>query len=219
MFYRNRFRMTFLASLVLCLGVLSSCSDNGDEARQPGVFTWSVQRQPQGWHDLWGVSALDTTHVWAVSRGGTNLFYDGSSWTAQTSGATDTLRDVSALDESHVWAVGDGGTIFFYDGTSWTAQASGTTYTLRGVSALDESHVWAVGVGGTILFYDGTSWTAQASGTTDTLLGVSALDETHVWAVGAGESILFATKTWSQEVFRDCRSFYWIRGSVTFPPA
>ena len=151
MFSRNRFRMTFLASLALCLGVLSSCG-NGDEEPQPGVFTWNVQRQPEGGDDLRGVSALDESHVWAVGVGGTILFYDGTSWTAQAGGATDTLLGVSALNETHVWAVGDGGTILFYDGTSWTAQASGTTDTLYGVSALDESHVWAVGTGGIILF-------------------------------------------------------------------
>ena len=112
MFSRNRFRMTFLASLALCLGVLSSCG-NGDEEPQPGVFTWNVQRQPEGGDDLRGVSALDESHVWSVGHGGTILFYDGTSWTAQASGTTDTLYGVSALDESHVWAVGTGGIILF----------------------------------------------------------------------------------------------------------
>ena len=120
--------MTFLASLVLCLGVLSSCgSDNGDDAPQPGVFTWNVQHQPEGGDDLLSVSAPDESHVWAVGHGGTILFYDGISWSPQASGTTDTLWGVSAVDATHVWAVGVGGTILFYDGTSWTAQASGTT--------------------------------------------------------------------------------------------
>jgi hypothetical protein len=127
MLYRNRFGMTFFVSLVLCLGILSSCSDNGDNTPQPGVFTWSVQRQPEGGDDLRAVSALDETHVWSVGHGGTILFYDGTSWSPQASGTTDTLWGVSALDESHVWAVGSGGTILFYDGTSWSPQASGTT--------------------------------------------------------------------------------------------
>ncbi len=110
MFYRNRFRMTFFALLVLCLGVFSSCSsDNGDG----GVFTWNVQHQPEGGDDLRGVSAVDETHVWAVGAGGTILFYDGTSWTAQASGTTDDLWGVSALDESHVWTVGHGEIILF----------------------------------------------------------------------------------------------------------
>jgi len=114
MFSRNRFRMTFLASLVLCLGVLSSCgSDNGDGEPQPRVFTWNVQHQPEGGDDLLGAAALDESHVWAVGVGGTILFYDGTSWTAQASGTTDTLRGVSALDESHVWAAGHGEIILF----------------------------------------------------------------------------------------------------------
>jgi photosystem II stability/assembly factor-like uncharacterized protein len=153
MLYRNRFRMTIIISLFLCLGVLSSCgSDNGGNTPQPGVFTWNVQQQPEGGDELWGVSALDESHVWTVGHGGTILFYDGTSWTAQASGTTDFLRGVSALDESHVWTVGDGGTILFYDGTSWSPQARGTTDILSGVSALDESHVWAVGHAEIILF-------------------------------------------------------------------
>ena len=74
-----------------------------------------------------------------MGAGGTILFYDGTSWTAQASGTTGFLFGVSALDESHVWAVGAGGTILFYDGTSWTAQESGATDGLQGVSALDEN--------------------------------------------------------------------------------
>jgi hypothetical protein len=96
---------------------------------------------------------VDESHVWAVGHGGTILFYDGTSWSPQASGATGTLWGVSALDENHVWAVGSsGGTILFYDSASWNPQASGTTDILVGVSALDESHVWAVGYGEIILF-------------------------------------------------------------------
>ncbi len=112
MFSRNHFRTTVLASLALCLGILSSCG-NGDDAPQPGVFTWNVQRQPEGGDDLPGVSALDESHVWAVGHGGTILFYDGSSWSPQASGTTDNLWGVSAVDESHVWAVGHGEIILF----------------------------------------------------------------------------------------------------------
>ena len=104
--------MTLLVSLVLCVGVLSSCG-NGDDAPQPGVFTWSVQRQPEGGDDLWGVSVLAESHVWSVGHGGTILFYDGTSWSPQASGTTDTLYGVSALDATHVWAVGHGEIILF----------------------------------------------------------------------------------------------------------
>ena len=153
--YRNRMAtslMITLGFLLLCLGLLSSCGDDDGKPSGPSV-TWQTQRQSRGSQSLAGVSALDATHVWAVGHGGTILFYDGSSWTAQASDTTDTLWGVSALDATHVWAVGDGGTILFYNGSSWTAQASDTTDTLRGgVSAVDETHVWAVGDLGLILF-------------------------------------------------------------------
>ena len=41
--------------------------------------------------NLWGVSALDANNVWAVGEAGTILFYDGSSWSPQTSGTTNGL--------------------------------------------------------------------------------------------------------------------------------
>lgn len=114
--YRNRMAtslMITLGFLLLCLGLLSSCGDDDGKPSGPSV-TWQTQRQSRGSQSLAGVSALDATHVWAVGHGGTILFYDGSSWTAQASDTTDTLRGgVSAVDETHVWAVGDLGLILF----------------------------------------------------------------------------------------------------------
>ncbi len=109
---RNRIGMIALASLFLCLCLLSSCGDGDGEFRF-GPFTWQIQRAPQGWHDLWGVSAVDTMHVWAVGRAGTILFDDGTDWTAQTSGTTDILWGVSAVDATQVWAVGTREIILF----------------------------------------------------------------------------------------------------------
>ena len=114
MFYRDRFRMIFLAQLVLCLGVLSCCgSDNGGTTPQPGVFTWNVQQDPIGGDDLREVSALDATHVWAVGHGGMIMFYDGTSWEPQESNADEILVGVSALDDSNVWSVGHREIILF----------------------------------------------------------------------------------------------------------
>ncbi|MCP4630005.1 MAG: hypothetical protein GY850_41830 [bacterium] len=56
---------------------------------------------------------MDATHVWAVGAGGTIFFYDGTDWTAQTSGTTDILWGVSAVDATQVWAVGTREIILF----------------------------------------------------------------------------------------------------------
>ena len=111
--YRNRtatLLVITLASLLLCLGLFLSCSDNDTNPLVPS-FTWSEQRQSGGSQSLIDVSALDATHVWAVGHGGTLLFYDGNAWSAQDSGTTVLLSGVSALDATHVWAVGQNGII------------------------------------------------------------------------------------------------------------
>jgi photosystem II stability/assembly factor-like uncharacterized protein len=71
--------------------------------------------------DLYGVNALDATHVWAVGDASKILFYDGVSWDEQTSGVAADLYGVSAFDTTHAWAVGEYGTIRFY-GAPWTPQ-------------------------------------------------------------------------------------------------
>jgi photosystem II stability/assembly factor-like uncharacterized protein len=140
---------------------------------------------------LYGVSAVDATHVWAVGQGGKILFYNGANWSAQTSGTTNILFGVFAVDATHVWAVGFNGTILFYNGANWAPEASGTTNWLFGVSAVDVNHVYAVGTTGTILFkHNGGAWATEVSGTTKQLNGVSACDDTHIIAVGDDGTIL-----------------------------
>jgi len=110
-------------------------------------------------------------------------------WTAQTSGITNTLIDVFALDSTHVWAVGLSGKILFYNGISWSTQISGTSLHLWGVSGLDSTHVWAVGTSGSrnqgiILFFNGTSWSTQKTISGKNYNSVHALDSTHIYAAG-----------------------------------
>ena len=122
------------------------CLGGGSKRHHPLLQRHLLGRPDQRHHQyLYGVSALDATHVWAVGEYGTILFFNGTSWSPQTSGTTANLVSVSALDATHVWAVGASGTILFFNGTFWSAQASGTTNNLMGVSALDATHVWAVG--------------------------------------------------------------------------
>jgi photosynthesis system II assembly factor YCF48-like protein len=100
------------------------------------------------------VACVDANHGWAVGYDGTIVATTdgGATWTAQTSGTTNTLIWVSFVDANHGWAVGEFGTIVATTdgGASWTAQTSGTTNHLYGVFFVDASHGWAVGTGGTI---------------------------------------------------------------------
>ncbi len=159
---------------------------------------WEVQLS--GAETLYGVDALDAGHVWAVGAGGTILFYNGSSWTAQNSGTTKHLYDVSAAAANRVWAVGYEGILLYYDGTSWKEQDSGQEgRDLNGVYAADATHVWAVGDQGSIVYWNGTYWTHQESGTTVDLYRVEGTGPGNVWVVGAGGTVLrYNGSTWSK---------------------
>jgi hypothetical protein len=154
-------------------------------------FKWNWQNPlPQG-NDLSSVSAADAAHAWAVGRGGTILFFNGSVWSRRESPTAVDLNDVLALDRTHVWAVGAEGTVIFFNGTSWSAQTSQTNQTLNGIAGLDTTHVWAVGANGTILFFNGVSWSQQASGSSNALMSITVCDAAHVWAAGSAGTILF----------------------------
>jgi hypothetical protein len=133
------------------------------------------------------------TYATAVGDSGFVVHYDGTAWTAQTSGTTQHLNAVwgsGSGPSSPIFAVGNGGTILSFDGTSWHAQTSGTTQPLYGIWGASASDVFAVGAGGIILHYDGTAWTSQSSGSTQTLRGVWGISGGSVYAVGDATTIL-----------------------------
>ncbi len=82
------------------------------------------------------MSFVDSSHGWAV--GGSTILATsdgGATWSAQTSGTTNTLFGVSFVDPSHGWAVGDVGTILAFTvpavpSVSITTPANGATYSL-----------------------------------------------------------------------------------------
>jgi hypothetical protein len=141
---------------------------------------------------VWGSSATD---IFAVGYGGTILHYDGTEWSAMSSGTTQSLLGVWGNSATDVFAVGYGGTILHYDGTDWSAMSSGTTQRLEGVWGSSATDVFAVG-GGTILHYDGTDWSNMSSGTTQTLQGVWGKSATDVFAVGGGPILHYDGTGW-----------------------
>ncbi len=193
---RTRKTAVWLVVAVLALGMVLAISGQA-AAHDKWTFVWD-QQFPGTVSDLYGVDALDPTHVWAVGTGGAIYFYDGASWTQQGAGATlETLYEVSALDASHVWAVGGHGTVLFFNGSTWSAQASGTTRILYGVFALSANHVWAVGSNGTIRHFNGSAWGEQASGTTETLHSVEAMNAGYAIAVGNNSRLFFNGAGWA----------------------
>ena len=163
-------------------------------------YTWVVQDGSTA-NNLYGVSALDSSHIWAVGAMATIRCFDGSTWATQPSGEIHDIYTVSASGADNVWTVGEDGCILVFNGTSWCPKMPEIECYPEDVFTLDENHVWVVGNQGAIYFFDGLSWTAQPSGTSNSLLDVFALDAAHVWAVGSpGYDILFYNgTTWSTQ--------------------
>src|SRR5439155_25581168 len=99
---------------------------------------------------------------------GTILHYNGSAWTASSSGTTNAFFGVWAASSADAWAVGQNATLLHYNGTNWsTATWPGSAAQIvNGVWGIGPADVWAVGSNGLILHYNGTAWSAVASGVT-----------------------------------------------------
>jgi hypothetical protein len=136
--------------------------------------------------------------VFAVGDTGTILHYNGTSWSAMSSGTVQPLYGVWGSAGNDVYAVGGGGIMLHYDGSTWSYINSGTINTLYGVWGNSANDVFAVGDTGTILHYNGTSWSAMSSGTIHTLYGVWGSTGNDVYAVGGeGDFLRYNGSTWS----------------------
>jgi len=145
-------------------------------------------------HRLNGVYAFTydgNNCAWAVGDNGHALYYDGTSWTENTTGDTYSrnLLDVVAFGPDEAWAVGQKGVIYRYTG-SWIDETWSDEVTLRSICALTRDEIWVAGDGETILFYNGLDpWAKQHHGSAH-LGGISGAGGNSVYAVGDGEKIL-----------------------------
>jgi hypothetical protein len=155
--------------------------------------TWSAIN-PQLAAPLQAVAGSATDDVWAVGDGGAILHWNGSAFSATTSGTTVRLRGVWASARDSAWAVGEQGTILRWTGgPSWTPIAPITQAHLWGVWGASAGDVWAVGNGGAVLHWNGTKWTNVWSGTSKDLYAVTG-SGSDVWVGGPPGAILHLTR-------------------------
>ncbi len=181
--------MAFLTVAILMLQAASST-----KIISPDHWVWQ-NPLPLG-NDLNGVWGSSSTDVFAVGASGTILHFNGSAWSAMSSGTTNNLcavwgstsKDGTSGLSNDVYTVGAAGTILHYDGNTWSGTSSGTNdlYGVWGSSPLD---VYAVGAAGTIIHYDGSAWSDVSSGTND-LHGVWGTTSSNVYAVGVASTML-----------------------------
>ncbi len=101
-----------------------------------------------------------------------SLYFNGTAWTAQTSGTTNDLNGVYMLDANNGWAVGKVRSYAILQRQHPGQSQYTCNQRLTKVFAVDATHVWAVGKGGVVLFYNGSAWSVQATGTTKDIYGV-----------------------------------------------
>ncbi len=109
---------------------------------------------------LLGIWGVDSEHLWAVGIDGAIYFFNGTSWSAQSSGISTHLEAVYGASIGNVWAVGEAGVILYFNGTVWSSQTSGVTSSLLAIWGTDDTHMWAVGQQ-CILKWDGVTWATQ----------------------------------------------------------
>jgi hypothetical protein len=128
-------------------------------------------------------------------------------WTAESTGTTNSLNAVSAENSTNMWAVGASCTVLYYNGTTWASRALPPTVcaagtSLNGVSAnaLGPSpSPYLVGNSGLLVLCSASctapnpTWNKVASGTTNNLLSVSTGANNYDVAVGAAGTITTCT--------------------------
>ena len=167
----------------------------GGEILQLTGDAWSVvHRQSQPLYGVYGTSATD---VHAVGLDGTSLHWNGTTWSARSTGTSHVLVGIWAEDANRAMAVGardfTSGVALRYTG-SWSEIPAATNRILSAVWGAVGFDLYAVGDLGTIIRFDGTGWTSMVSGTTEFLWAVTgAPDGTGAgFAVGLNGTVLRA---------------------------
>ena len=164
---------------------------------------------------LRAIYVFNANNVWVVGNNGTIVYYNGSTWTTQTSGTTQQLNAVWGTAANSVWVVGNGGVILFWNGSTWTTQTSGTTENLWGIWGSSATNVFAVGANGVIRRWNGSSWALSSSGTSENLWAIWGSSATSIWAVGDNGTILFWNgSTWASQGIAITNDFYAVWGSA-----
>src|SRR6185312_475721 len=144
-------------------------------------------------NSVWGADGA----VFAVGANGTILRSTGNgTWTAQTSGTTQTLNGIWGSPGGFLYAVGNAGTVLYSNGSGvWQPQTAGTgTMNLYCVWGSADNNVYAGGASGAMIHSTGggASWTAQTTGFSDDFLGLwGTSDGAHIYGANNSAGAVF----------------------------
>ncbi len=150
---------------------------------------WNMTLDDWTSNNLWGVSALSDTDIWAVGEGGISGHFQDGVWTAIATPTPANLRAVWAASADAVYAVGLGGAIVRWDGKSWKKMKSPSLKDWYAVWGNGPNDVYAIGQDGQVAHWDGqdtVTWAWSAIGThiDGSLRAVWGLTPDDVWAIG-----------------------------------
>ena len=138
----------------------------------------------------------------SVGDAETIIYWNGSSWLAQTSPTFTDINAVYLSSSNDGWGVGDNGTIFRWNGQSWNHyETLPSRMSLNGLFMTTSTDAWAVGnatsssTSPTILRWNGVAWsvvTPPGVAIGQNLTDVFMLSATEGWAVGTGTSLASA---------------------------
>ena len=155
----------FLGTTASVQSIWGSASSNVYAAASDGTIwnekntngDWNQMTTPHGTATLYSLWGSSSTDIYAVGASGTVLHNTGTTtWTAQTSGTTVTLRDVWADAPgsgytADAYAVGDAGTVQHYNGNKWINMPAPVTSRFRSVYGTSATNLYVVGDNGVVL--------------------------------------------------------------------
>lgn len=158
------------------------------------VVGWAIESTGSAsLNSVWGADGA----VFAVGANGTILRSTGNgTWTAQTSGTTQTLNGIWGSPGGFLYAVGNAGTVLYSNGSGvWQPQTAGTgTMNLYCVWGSADNNVYAGGASGAMIHSTGggASWTAQTTGFSDDFLGLwGTSDGAHIYGANNSAGAVF----------------------------
>jgi len=180
-------------------GIWGAAADDVYVSENNGVWHWDGS----AWSLVdacvaYAIYGLSASNVVVVGFNGMIRKYNGSTWSAMTSGTTTALYAVWAYDANNWFAGGEDGTILCYNGSEWSAMTSGITEGIRGIWGTAANNVYAVGTAGTILHYNGSAWSEMDSGVAVCLEKIWGTSNSDIYVTGLAGTILhFDGSTWS----------------------
>ena len=151
--------------------------------------------------ELWDISVVSASDIWASGLSGKILHYDGSSWTESQDTGNQNHEGIAMVSASDGWIASNSAKIYRYNGSTWSQFVDLGNGNYRGIHMNSASDGWIVGNGGRLVHYNGTTWSQHTDTGSDNWDDVDCTSASACWVVSrGGEIYTYNGTTWSQEL-------------------